>query len=60
MMTKEESTINFMTPGSGVRMLGCGQILHNSEYIISFTLSMYITLIAIVLNDNNAAFQRYY
>ena len=49
-----------MTPGSGVRMLGCGQILHNSEYTISVTLSMYITLIAIVLNDNNAAFQRYY
>ena len=49
-----------MTLGSGVRMLGRVQIRNNSEYTISFTLSMYITLIAIVLNDYNAAFQRYY
>ena len=47
MITKEESTLNFMTPGSGVRMLGRGHIRHNSEYAISFTLSMYSTLIAI-------------
>ena len=47
MITKEEFTLNFMTPWSGVRMLGRGHIRHNSENAISFTLSMYTTLIAI-------------
>ena len=57
-MTKERSTkiVNFMTPGAGVLMLGHGHISHYSEYVISSTLSIYSTLIAIVLRDNDAAF----
>ena len=49
MMTKEGSTqiVNLMTPGAGVLMLGCGHISHYSEYVVSSTLSIYITLIAI-------------
>ena len=37
MMTKEGSTkiVNFMTPGSGVLMLGCGHISHIVKCIIS-------------------------
>ena len=57
MMTKEGSTqiINFMTPGAGVLMLGYGHISHYSEYVFS-TLSIYSTLIAILLRDYDAAF----
>ena len=53
MMTKEGSTkiVNFMTPGVGVLMLGRGHISHYSS-----TLSVYNTLIAIVLKDYDAAF----
>ena len=57
MMTKEGSTkiINFMTPRAGVRMLGLA-ICHYSEYVhvLSSTLSIYSTLIAIVLRDFDA------
>ena len=37
-------------------MLGRGHIRHYSEYLSSFTLSIYSTLIAIVLRDCEAAF----
>ena len=58
MMTKEGSSqiVNFMTPGAGVLMLGHGHISHYSEYVLSSTLSIYSTLIAIVLRDYDAAF----
>ena len=56
MVTREKSTINFMTPGAGVRMLGRGHISNYSEYALFFTLPIYNTLIPIVLNDYNAAF----
>ena len=51
MMTKEGSTkiVNFMTPRAVVLMLGHGHISHYSEYVLSSTLSIYSTLIAIVL-----------
>ena len=57
-MTKEWSTkiVNLMTPGARVLMLGCGHISHYSEYVLSSTLSIYSTLIAIVLRDYDAAF----
>ena len=53
-MTKEGSTkiVNFMTPRAVVLMLGRGHICHYSEYVLSSTLSIYSTLIAIVLRDN--------
>ena len=58
MMTKEGSTkiVNFMTTragGSGVRH---GHISHYSEYVLSFTLSIYSILIAIELRDYDAAY----
>ena len=58
MMTKEGSSkiVNFMTPGAGVLMIGRGNISHFCEYVVSSTLSIYITLIAIVLRDCDAAF----
>ena len=60
MRTKEGSTkiVNFMTPGAGVLTLGRGHISHYSEYVhvVSSTLSMYSTLIAIVLRDYDGAF----
>ena len=58
MMTKEGSSkiVNFMTPGAGVLMLGRSHISHYSEYVLSSTLSIYSTLIAIVLRDYDAAF----
>ena len=51
MMTKEGSTkfVNFMTPGAGVLMLGHGHISRFNEYVLSSTLSICSTLIAIVL-----------
>ena len=56
-MTKEGSTkiVNFNTPRAGVLMLGCGRISHFSVYVLS--LSIYSTLIAIVLRDYDAAFR---
>ena len=59
-MSKEGSTniVNFITPGAGVLMLGRGHIRvnHYGEYVLSSTLSIYSTLIAIVLSDYDAAF----
>ena len=54
-MANEGSTeiVNFMTPRAGVLMLGRGHISHYSEYVLSSTLSIYSTLIAI----DDAAFQ---
>ena len=59
MMTKEGSTkiVNFNTPMAEVLMLERGHISHFSEYILSSTLSIYSTLIAIVLRDYDAAFR---
>ena len=58
MMTKEGSTkiVNFTTPRAGVLMLGRGRISHFSEYVLSSTLSIYSTLIAIVLIDYDAVY----
>ena len=57
MMTKEGSTkiINFNTPMAEVLMLGCGHINHFSECVLYSTLSIYSTLVAIVLRDYDAA-----
>ena len=58
-MTKEGSSkiVNFITAEAGGFILGCGYISH-SEYALSSTLSIYITLISIlhVLREYNAAF----
>ena len=58
MSTKEGSTkfVNLVTPGVGVLMLGRGHISHYSEDVLYSTLSIYSTLIAIVLRDYDAAF----
>ena len=48
--------VNLMTPGAGVLMLGRGHISHYSEYVLPSTLSIYNTLIAIVLRECNPAF----
>ena len=57
-MSKEGSThiVNYMTPGTGVLMLGLGHISHYSEYVLSSTLSIYNLLIAIVFMDYDADF----
>ena len=56
MITKEGSTkiVNFNTPMAEVLMSGRGHISHFSEYVVSSTLSIYSTLIAIVLRDYDA------
>ena len=61
MMTKEGSTkiMNFMTPVAGVLMLGRSHISNYSVYVLTSTLSIYSTLIAIVLRDNDAVFLYY-
>ena len=58
-MTKKGSTkiVNFMAPGVGVLVLGHDHISYYSEYALSSTLSIYSTLIDIVLREYNAAFQ---
>ena len=58
-MTKEGSTkiVSFNTPMAEVLMLGRGHISHFSEYVLSSTLLIYSTLIAIVLRDYDAAFR---
>ena len=55
-MTKEGSTkmVNFITIGAGGLVLGRGYISHYSKYALSSTLSIYITLIAIVFREYNA------
>ena len=57
-MTKEGSSkiVNFITISAGDLMLGRGYLSHYSEYALSTTLSIYITLIAIVTREYNAAF----
>ena len=60
MMTKEGSTkivTTFMTSRAGILMLERGHISHYSEYVLSSTLSIDSTLIAIVLRDYEAAFR---
>ena len=57
-MTKEgfSKIVNFITIWAGGLMLGRGYINHYSENALSSTLSIYITLIAIVLRDYDAAY----
>ena len=57
MITKEGSTkiVNFITPRVGVLILGYGHISHKGENVLSSTLSIYSTLIAIVFRDYDAA-----
>ena len=57
-MTKEEfaKIVNFITIGTDGLMLGRGYMSHYSEYASFSTLSIYITLIVIVLSEYNAAF----
>ena len=52
-MTKEVSAkiVIFFIIGAGGVMLGCGYISHYSGYVLSYTLSIYITLIAFVLRE---------
>ena len=52
-MTKLGSTkiVNFITLGAGDLMLGRGHISYYSEYVVSSTLSIYSTLVAIVLRN---------
>ena len=56
-MTKEGSIVilNFLTPGAGVLMLGRDHISLYSKNVSSSTQSIYSTLIANVLWDNNTA-----
>ena len=58
-MTKEGSTkmMNLNTTMAEGLMLRRGHISHLSEYVLSSTLSIYSTLIAIVLRDYDAAFR---
>ena len=58
-MANEGATeiVNFVTPRAGVLMLGRGHISHYSEYVLSSSLSIYSTLIAIVKRDYDAAFR---
>ena len=58
-MTKEGSTkiVNFITLGARDLMLGHGHISYYSEYVVSSTLSIYSTLVAIVLRNYDAAFR---
>ena len=62
MSTKEGSTkiVNLMTPGAGGLMLGRRHISHYSEDLLYSTLSIYSTLIAIVLREYDAAFLYHY
>ena len=59
MITKEGSTkiVTFMTPWARFFVIGRVHISHyNREYVLSSTLSVYSTLIAIVLRDYDAAY----
>ena len=57
-MTREGSAniVNFIFIGAEGLMLGHGCIIHYSEYILTSTLSIYITFNAFVLSEYNAAF----
>ena len=58
MMTNEGSNkiLNFMTPGAGVLILGRGHVTYFSENALSSSLSIYNTLIVIVLRIYNSLF----
>ena len=60
MMTKEGCTkiVNYMALGAGVLILGSVHISQYIEYASSSTISIYNTLIAIVLRDYNVDFVR--
>ena len=49
--------VNFMTSGAGVLVLNRGHLSHYGEYVLSSTLWINSTFIAIVLRDCDAAFQ---
>ena len=51
MMTKEGSTkiVTIMTPRAGFLMLGLGHISHYSDNVVSSTLLIYSTLVAIMM-----------
>ena len=51
MMTKEGSTkiVKIMTPRAGFLMLGLGHISHYSDNVVSSTLLIYRTLVAIMM-----------
>ena len=55
-MEMSTKIVNFITPRAGVQVLGRGHISYYSEYVLS-SLSIYNTLVAIVLRDYNAAFR---
>ena len=61
-MTKEmyAKIVNFITIWAGGHMLWRGYIGYYSEYALSSTLSIYITLIAFVLTEYNATFLCHY
>ena len=61
MMTKEGSAkiANFISIGAGGLMLGRGYISHysvNMHYLLLYQYTGYITMIAVVLSEYNAAF----
>ena len=53
MMTKK-GLQKILDPWGRVHVQGCGHISYISEYALSSTLSIYNTLIAIVLRDSSA------
>ena len=55
-MKRSTKIVNFMTPRAWILMLGRGHISNYSENVLSSTLSIYSTLIAIVLRDYDAAY----
>ena len=57
-MTKEgfPKIVNFITIGADDPLLGRDYISHYSEYALSSTLSIYITLIIVTGREYNAAF----
>ena len=55
MTRKGLPNFNFHDPRGWGLMLGRGHISHYSEYVVSSTLSIYCTLVAIVLWDYDAA-----
>ena len=61
MMTTKGSIkiVNFMNPRAGILVLRHDHFSKNSEYALSSTLSIYSTLVAIVLMYFNAAFLCY-
>ena len=59
MMPKEGATkiVHFNTPMAEDLTLERGDMSHFSEYVLSSTISIYSTLIDIVLRDYDAAFR---